>query len=224
MVRPISTRFVSFLDRFEERMQVDCEQMKRQLIAQVDEGFGVVREMVTQLRSRFGCAGQSVSARSVQIELPDDPQVETIELDQWLKKQSVLMESSGRDVPSTSTGHKRKSSSTSRTVNNKRHKTVTTDGSNKFRCKSPGCGKSSPKDSKLAIHERIHLDIKPFSCTWPRCRYSSVTKGDVVRHVRMKHFNLPKLNKDQARLNIVDNRNPEDYVRVDDELLERRLE
>ena len=93
----------------------------------------------------------------------------------------------------------------------------------KFTCKFAGCGKSFPTDSKLAKHERIHLGIKPYYCTWEECTYASAARGNVWLHVRTKHFRLPTTLAEQEERGIVDDRSPSMYVRVDKELQKRRL-
>ena len=101
---------------------------------------------------------------------------------------------------------------------------ATTSGTNKYACKFQECGKSFETDQGLTLHERIHLGIKPFSCNWPDCSYSSKQFGNVANHVRIHHFKLPPTKKEQERLNIVDDRDPKQYVQVDHELVKRRLE
>ena len=36
----------------------------------------------------------------------------------------------------------------------------------------------------LLRHERAHINVKPFQCTWPGCGYSSARSDDVVKHYR----------------------------------------
>ena len=94
----------------------------------------------------------------------------------------------------------------------------------KYACKFRGCNQSFCTDFLLANHERVHLSTKPYKCSWNECRFTSAKRGDVRRHIRTRHFKLPELVKEQNRRGIVDDRNPDDYIMVDQELLDRRLE
>lgn len=49
-------------------------------------------------------------------------------------------------------------------------------------------------------------------CTWPGCAYETSRKGNVIAHIRTVHFKLPATKKRQAELDIVDDRNPYDYL------------
>ena len=93
-----------------------------------------------------------------------------------------------------------------------------------YRCRFAGCIKEFKSDTMLARHERVHLSIKPFQCAWPDCSYSSTVRGSVTKHIRTVHFKLPKSIKEQKQRGIVDDRKPEDYIEVDQDLLARRLQ
>lgn len=82
-----------------------------------------------------------------------------------------------------------------------------------------GCGKSFSHTHHRKRHERIHLRLKPFRCKWPNCGYCSEARSTVIRHIRIRHFNLPLTLKQQNELNIVDNRNPRDYMEILTELM-----
>ena len=94
----------------------------------------------------------------------------------------------------------------------------------KCSCKFRGCSKSFRADYVLALHERVHLGTKPFKCSWNECSFASAKRSDVKRHIRTKHFKLPNSLKEQNRRGIVDDRNPDDYIEVDQELMDRRLQ
>src|SRR5699024_1022823 len=91
-------------------------------------------------------------------------------------------------------------------------------------CKFHGCSQSFKDDAWLARHELTHLGIKPFKCSWNKCSYAAAQRGAVTRHIRTRHFGLPDTVKEQKRRGIVDDRIPDDYIEVDQELLDRRLE
>ena len=94
----------------------------------------------------------------------------------------------------------------------------------KYSCKFRGCTQSFLTDSLLANHERVHLATKPYKCSWNECRYTAAERGNVTTHIRMKHFGLPKTVKEQNRRGIEDQRNPSDFIEVDEDLLARRLQ
>ena len=93
-----------------------------------------------------------------------------------------------------------------------------------YRCQFDGCLKSFPTDALLATHERIHLATKPYKCSWPECDFASALRGNVTAHIRVMHFKLPVTVKEQKNLGIVDQRNPDDYIEVDQEQLACRLQ
>ena len=216
-------RFTTYLDRLEESVVVDCEELKRKLIAQVDEQCRVVLAKVGEVRSRLARRGRPVP---VDHSLFGDYPVETtVSLEQFIELQQ----------PSTSTaqeqssslvvvGKKRKSQSSS--GGSKKRKTrpnVTVP--KKYACTHQGCGRFFVDSAHLIRHQRIHLGVKPFSCTWPDCNFAAAQRATVTRHVRSVHFNIHK--SQQQRRNTTtdddDHRDPNEYVRVDEELAKRRL-
>ena len=52
-------------------------------------------------------------------------------------------------------------------------------------------------------------------CLWPNCQYSSVYRGNVKKHIRMVHFQLPATLREQREQNIIDTRDPRQYLAVD---------
>ena len=93
-----------------------------------------------------------------------------------------------------------------------------------YQCQFDGCRQSFQTDTTLASHERLHLATKPFKCSWPECAYAAVQRIHVTTHIRVVHFKLPVTVKEQKRRGIVDQRNPDDYIEVDQEQLARRLQ
>ena len=83
---------------------------------------------------------------------------------------------------------------------------------------------SFPTDYELANHERVHLASKPYKCSWNECSFAAAKRSNLMQHIRTKHFKLPLTIKEQKERGIVDDRNPDDYIEVDQELLDRRLE
>lgn len=95
--------------------------------------------------------------------------------------------------------------------------------SKNYVCQYLGCGRPFPSDAALARHEQSHLNLKPFSCTWPACEYSLNRRGDEAAHVRVVHFKLPRNVTEQKRRNIVDHRDPNEYIEMNPRLVARRL-
>lgn len=89
----------------------------------------------------------------------------------------------------------------------------------KFVCTFAGCDATFECYSYLKRHRRIHSQVKPYCCKWPGCGYSSTQCGAVIQHIRIRHFRLPSSVKKQRELNIIDQRNPNDYLEVITELL-----
>jgi hypothetical protein len=53
-----------------------------------------------------------------------------------------------------------------------------------FICTYPKCEKVYNKLSYLRSHERTHLGIKPYPCTWPECGWRFARSDELVRHYR----------------------------------------
>lgn len=86
-------------------------------------------------------------------------------------------------------------------------------------CPEDGCGKKFGHMSRYKRHLNYHYKIKPYQCRWPGCSYSSAEVCNVVSHVRIRHFRLPKSKEKQRELAIVDDRDPKQYVETVKELL-----
>jgi len=82
----------------------------------------------------------------------------------------------------------------------------------KYRCSHQNCTQEFVRLQSLQLHEQGHLGLKPFRCIYPHCEFTSLKRNCVRRHVRTQHFKLPKTYKKQEALNIVDVRNPDDYI------------
>ncbi|KAH9393318.1 hypothetical protein TYRP_022008 [Tyrophagus putrescentiae] len=50
-----------------------------------------------------------------------------------------------------------------------------------------------------------------FICTWPECKYRSVQRSNMMKHVRRVHLKLPISLQMQMKQNIVDDRQATDY-------------
>lgn len=96
---------------------------------------------------------------------------------------------------------------------NKTHKT------HPFQCQYEGCGKTFSCKSNLTTHLIIHRGVMPYRCTWPDCQYNSNRTETVVRHIRMVHFKLPASQRVQRERNIVDDRDPKEFLQVLSDLL-----
>jgi len=56
-----------------------------------------------------------------------------------------------------------------------------------LRCPHAGCTHSASSLSHLRVHERMHLDERPFHCPHADCRYAARTKYNLQTHIRAKH-------------------------------------
>ena len=86
-------------------------------------------------------------------------------------------------------------------------------------CPEPGCGKYFDQMSRYKRHINYHYKIKPYRCCYPGCSYASPENCNVISHVRIRHFRLPKSKEKQRELEIVDDRDPKQYVETVRELL-----
>lgn len=93
------------------------------------------------------------------------------------------------------------------------------DRQDNFKCKLKECGRTFKFKATLIAHERIHLGVKPFSCKFPGCDFRSLKRNVCRRHIRQKHFHLPKTYKKQVALQIIDERDPDVYIEESAELL-----
>lgn len=89
----------------------------------------------------------------------------------------------------------------------------------KYQCSQ--CNRTFTYTGHLRTHERTHLRVKPYSCLWPHCEYLSENKSHLISHIRIRHFNLPPTKKLQSALKIEDERDPREFLYVDDELIEQ---
>lgn len=86
----------------------------------------------------------------------------------------------------------------------------------KFVCKYVNCGRTFNEKQVLVGHEKLHLGLKPFKCVFDKsCPFSSLKRTAVRRHIRQKHFKLPKTLKRQAQMSIIDDRDPDSYIEED---------
>lgn len=89
----------------------------------------------------------------------------------------------------------------------------------KYACSQ--CNRTFTYTGHLRTHERTHLRAKPFSCLWPKCDYTSENKSHLISHIRIRHFNLPPTKKLQNAMKIEDERDPREFLFVDDKLIEQ---
>jgi len=93
-----------------------------------------------------------------------------------------------------------------------------------YTCPFEGCGKTFRYKNVLETHQRSHTGVKPFRCAWPQgCYFSCTDRSSIVKHIRTQHFKLPRSKKTQRELNIVDNRNPSDYIEINQPLVTDEL-
>lgn len=84
------------------------------------------------------------------------------------------------------------------------------------------CPSSFRTHDSLLLHHRSHEGIKPYICTWPDCKHRTVVQSNLVKHIRMIHFNVPPTKKEQlAKNGAIDERNASDYIQRDEHLLTR---
>lgn len=81
------------------------------------------------------------------------------------------------------------------------------------------CGRAFTYTGHLRTHERTHLRVKPYSCAWDGCGYVTENKSHAISHIRIRHFKLPPTRKLQAALDIQDNRDPNEYLVIDHDLI-----
>ncbi|KAH9406950.1 hypothetical protein TYRP_013218 [Tyrophagus putrescentiae] len=83
----------------------------------------------------------------------------------------------------------------------------------KYICKYINCGRAFSEKQVLVGHEKLHLGLKPFRCGFDKsCPFSSLKRTAVRRHIRQKHFKLPKTLKKQMAMSLIDDRDPDMYI------------
>lgn len=55
---------------------------------------------------------------------------------------------------------------------------------------------------------------KCYRCKWPMCDYTGEHSGNITRHIRTQHFQLPRTVREQRDKNIFDDRDPYAFVEV----------
>jgi len=208
------------LDRFDDDLEVARQRVIDQLTTMVNQRFDKLHAEVDAVRNRV-LKKQDLSSSQLANEWPEPIAVSF--KDYKAARDAHIDDPVDILQPSTS-GIKRKRSSSQPVAKRPKTSSSGTAGTKNFACKFEGCGQSFVADAFLKRHERIHLKIKPFRCTWPECDYSSALKYHVVNHVRVRHFKLPKSLKLQNQLGITDDRDPTEYIAVDQELVDRRLD
>lgn len=83
-------------------------------------------------------------------------------------------------------------------------------------CPFSECDQQTNKMVDLKNHYRIHggRDYRPYKCVFPdeSCQYAATEKKNVERHIRVKHFHLPRSIKKCNETVIDDDRNESDFV------------
>lgn len=90
----------------------------------------------------------------------------------------------------------------------------------KFVCKANFCGKRFPTETSAYRHLQSHTEMKPYYCK--ECHSSFKYKGNAIKHVRTKHFQLPITQKEQHARGIYDNRDPMNLIEEARDQLKRR--
>lgn len=67
----------------------------------------------------------------------------------------------------------------------------------RFICSYAHCDKSFSDLTKFKEHNRTHQSLKPFHCRYGRCTQTSSKKGNLRRHIRQVHKNVPAEDADQ---------------------------
>ena len=214
------------MDRFEASLDGEKDRIIRRMTDLVERRFAEVKEDVQRVRARVMAARPGPAPTNNPVPT-DEPKVKSVTVEPLRRSSRIKrVNQQEQDQQGTSSGSKRKKVQGPDDTRSKRPVTepVVGGGPKKHACIYQGCGKSFRKIPHLKRHERIHMNIKPFHCTWPDCDYSAKERGHVIKHVRAVHFNLPVTKKAQHERNIEDDRDPNDYVRVDQDLVNRRLE
>lgn len=96
------------------------------------------------------------------------------------------------------------------------HSGISTENSaaKSFACRHRDCGKVFQSPNHLRRHECIHTNQRPYKCTWEGCTFVAIQRSDAIRHVRVKHYNLPRTFKLQQEMNIEDTRDPLEFIEV----------
>ena len=226
MAEPI----LKLLDRVSADLIIRRQRLKEKMLALVDQRFDQLESEVNAFRDRVRKRAPVLSPAQSDAQLASQwPESVAVTIEEYMttredRVDDVQPPDNLEQATSSRPGTKRKRSQSA--ADTQRSKTTPTGGSGvkKFVCKSEGCGQSFVRDSELKNHERIHLNITPFKCTWPDCDFSSNQKPTVVSHIRIRHFKLPRTKKQQEQLNITDTRDPNEFIEVDEELANRRLQ
>ncbi|KAH9405855.1 hypothetical protein TYRP_014151 [Tyrophagus putrescentiae] len=96
------------------------------------------------------------------------------------------------------------------------HSGMTSDdpSSKSFACRHRDCGKVFQSPNHLRRHECIHTNVRPYRCKWDSCNFVAIQRSDAIRHVRVKHWHLPRTFKLQQEMNIEDTRDPLEFIEV----------
>lgn len=77
------------------------------------------------------------------------------------------------------------------------------------------CDKKFYKLSNLRRHERLHMQLQPYRCSWPGCASKYSNRSDILRHIRAVHFGLPRVSAaQQPEQDLLDGRDPKVFMEV----------
>ena len=93
----------------------------------------------------------------------------------------------------------------------------TASGKGPMACRFDGCGKTFQTACHLLRHELIHSNKRPFRCKWDGCTFVAIQRSDAIRHVRVKHFQLPRTYKLQQEQGIHDDRDPLQFIEINND-------
>ena len=221
---------LNLLNCVSANLTVRRQRLKEKMVALVDQRFDQLESEVNAFRDRVRKRAPVPPPALFEAQLASEwPESVAVTIEEYMttredRVDDVQPPGNLEHATTSRTGTKRKRSQSAAVT--QRSKTTPTGGSGakKFVCKSEGCGQSFEFEKHLQVHERIHLNIAPFKCTWPDCSYTSNQKNNVVVHIRTRHFKLPLTKKKQKQLNITDTRDPNEFIAMDEELANRRLQ
>lgn len=89
-----------------------------------------------------------------------------------------------------------------------------------FPCKHDGCGKTLNRLGEFITHQRRHLQITPYYCTWPGCTFRGYEYSASCRHVKATHFRRTAKDGTPEQIAQWD---PKLYIETDEDLLKPDL-
>lgn len=118
----------------------------------------------------------------------------------------------------------KQNSKKTKTTNTSTKKTASSSRKSKtpkvFPCKQEGCEKTLKGLSDFLTHQRRHLKITPFYCTWPGCVFRGYEHSASCRHVKQTHFRRTAKDGTPEQIAKWD---PTLYIETDEDLLNTDL-